>query len=198
MDGYFVLLYFPPKGTYLNHAFDARQLPLDLPIVQTAQICQRIIPLVCRIYLQCVLVHFAQSCGNGHELRSSYFAGDVRLGHLDLLAYPLPCQCCLDVVVKNHRHNGESGPRDAPHFLYSGQVGHAQFHRIGNELFDFLGGQGRGGGDHLYLVVGDVGNCVQRKPKGTDQAPQGHGSGKGKNKGFLANRKANDGMQHGQ
>ena len=168
MDGHFVLLHLSAKGAHLHDAFDSRQLALDLPIVQTAQVGQRIIPLVRRIYLKGVLVHFAQPRCNRHELRSPHLAGDVRLGYLDLLAYALPRQRCFDVVVKNHRHNRESGPRNAPHFLHPGQVGHAQFHRIGDELFDFLGRQGRRGGDHLNLVVGDVGYSVHRETKGAD------------------------------
>src|SRR5690606_24175190 len=113
---------------------------------------------------QDVLVDFSQARGYGPHFGGSETLGNLFGGGLDLFGNELTGEVGPHAVLEDDRHHGKSKFGDRTDFHDPRKVGHFQFDGIGDELFHVLGGKTVGSGDHLHLVVGNVGDRPNGDP----------------------------------
>ena len=121
---------------------------------------------------------------------------DVGLRLIKPFADLLPGLVDIHMVLENDGDDRQSEPGDRPEFNDIGNGGHGSFDGGGDVLFHLLCGQGRGNGDHLYLVVGDVGYRIYRELHERSIFPIRSGRGKQCDQKFILYGKFQDSVDH--
>ena len=107
-----------------------------------------------------VLVHLAQAGAQRREVGRLHAVGHVAPDELQALGHQLAGEVGVEGIVEHHRHLADAEARDAAQLMHLGQVAQGLLDGVAHELLHLQGGQGGCDGDHLHLVVGDVGHRV--------------------------------------
>ena len=156
IDGHFVLLQKSAPGVDFHHARYARQIPLDNPVLNGAQIRGGITVFVAGFHIQDVLINFSQSGGNRPHFGRSEALRNFFFNRIEFFGNQLTRQVGAHTFFENDGYHRQSEFGHRTYLFHARQVGHFQFDGIGDKLFDVLRGQIFGNGDHLHLVVGNI------------------------------------------
>ena len=175
---------------------DARQLALDDPVLNRAQL-HRVIPiLVTRCDIERILVYFAQPRGDGHHLRRTQFRGYFPRYGLYLFVDELPGVEDRDTFLKDDRYDRQSETRHGTNLLDVHDIAHRHLDGERDELLDFLRSQRRRDRHDLHLIVRNVGHGVHRKREHRIDTSRQQEERRKSDEEFFRDRKADYGMEH--
>ena len=157
---HFELLQEAPEAVDLRHARRAHQAACDDPVLHLAQLHGREPVLETGLGMHHVLVHLAQAGAQRREVGGLHAVGHVSAYELQALGHQLTGEVGVEGVVEHHGHLAHAEARDAAQLMHLGQVAQGLLDGVAHELLHLQGGQGGCDGDHLHLVVGDVGHRV--------------------------------------
>src|SRR5690606_2271342 len=178
LQGHLVLLEVPSPAVELHHPGNTGELSFDDKILYGPELHGTVAVLIARSDIQDVSIDFPQPGGYGPHFGGPETLEDLFGVGLYLCGHELTGEVGPHAVLEDDRHHGKSKFGNRTDFLDPREVGHFQLDRIGDELFHVLGGQAVGGGDHLHLVVGDVGDRPNGDPGQGVQSDQYDKKGK--------------------
>ena len=160
IDRHLVLLDIASEAVDFDYAGHHSHLAFNDPVLDGSQVGSTVLLPVSGIHLEGVLQNFTEACGDGPHGRVAKSRGDIFPHFGKFFGHQLTGQEGAHVIFKNNGYHGKPEAGDGAYFHYAGQVGHSHFHRVGYELFDVFSAQIGRLGDHLHLVVGDVGHGI--------------------------------------
>ncbi len=161
VHGDLILLQFAAEAAHVGHTFGADQLAPHDPVLDGAQFRRVVLAFVAGLGLHHVLEDLAEAAGNGPQFRLSQGLrnGDLRQTFGDLLACPVH----IGGVVEHDGDEREPEAAEAALLDDPRHVARGLLDGEGDQALDVTRPQGRAHGDHLHLVVGDVGYGVDRQ-----------------------------------
>ena len=160
VHGHLILLQIAAKAVNLYDAGNAGELALHYPVLDGAQLHGVVTLLVAGGYVEGVLVDFAQTGGYGHHLGGAQLSGYLACHGLNLFADELSGLQGGYALLEDHGDQRETEAAHRANLFDIHDVAHGNLDGEGDELLHLLRGQGRGDGDYLHLVVGDVGHGI--------------------------------------
>ena len=112
-----------------------------------------------------VLVNLAQTRADWCHFGRSETGRDDILGFFEAFGNLGPCPINVHVLLKNDGHDAQPETADRAQFDDFWNGFYRLLNRVSDEFFDFLRRQSGGGSDDLYLIVGDVRQCVNGQPR---------------------------------
>ena len=160
IDSHFILLQVSSEAVDFHNAWNTRKLSFHNPVLNGTQLHGIIFILIPGSHFQYILIDFTQTGGNRHHLRHTqlrrYFSGHG----LYLLIHQLTGIQCGHTFLEHHGHQRQAETGHGTNFLHIHDVAHGHFYRKSNQLFHLLRGQSGRHGNNLYLIIGNVGHCI--------------------------------------
>ena len=197
VDGHLILLEVASEAVDFDDSRDARQLALDNPVLDGAQLHGVVALLVARLDVERILVDFAQTRGDGHHLGGAQLGGNLSGDGLYLFVDELPGVENRHALLEDHRDDRQTEARHGANLLDVHDVAHRHLDGEGDELLDLLRSERGGDGHNLHLVVGDVRHGVDRKRHHRIDSSRQQEEGGQSDEEFFRDRKADDGLEHG-
>ena len=157
IDRNLILFQVTAPAVDLHHPGDAGESSSDHPVLNGTQVGSCVMIFIRLLHIERILIDFTKTGGDRPHLRCAKSLGNLRRGTFDLLGNQLPRQVGPHGLIEDDGHQRDAELGDRSDLLHARQVGHLHLHRCGDVLLDLLRGEIAGGGDHLHLVVGDVG-----------------------------------------
>lgn len=197
IDRHLILLEVAAEAVDLDDSGDSRQLPLDDPVLDRAQLHRVVAILVAGRDVERILVDLAQTRGDGHHLGRSQLRGNLSGDGLYLLVDELPGVEDRDTLLEYDGDDREAETRDGADLHDVHDVAHRHLDREGDELLDLLRRERGRNGHDLHLVVGDVRHGIDRQGQHrVDAARQQEERGQ-TDEELFCDRKADYVLKHG-
>ena len=158
--GNLILLHIAAETVYLHNTGYARELAFHNPVLYGAQFHGIILVLVGIVHPQYVLVYLSQPRRDRHKFRSAELRRYLASHGLNLFVDELACLKGRYVLLEDHRHERQPEARHGANLHDVHDVAHGNLDRHGYELLHLLRSQCRRHGHNLYLIVGNVRNCI--------------------------------------
>ena len=171
------------------------QLAPHDPVLDGAQFRRVVLALVAGLGLHHVLEDLAEAAGNRAQFRLSQGLryGDLRQSFGDLLARPVH----VGGVVEHDGDEREPEAAEAALLDDAGHVARGLLDGEGDQALDVAGAQRGAHGDHLHLVVGDVGHGVDRQLGDVVGAKADEAEDQKPDDELLLDGECDDAVQHG-
>ncbi len=194
VDEHLVLLEVPADGVDLGEARHAQELASDDPVLDRAELHRRV---AARRVAERVAEHLAQARRDRPELRRLGAGRELVFDAPQLLQDELAGEVGVDAVLEDDGDDGDALAGERAELDEVGERLQGQLDGDAHEPLDFERAEGRGLRQDLDLVVGDVGDGVDRELGGGVEAGGDEADGGEQDEHSLAERERDDAIEHG-